>query len=157
MGQMICKLAASAVLVRIGWIDYRTMEIPDLLTAILGVFALADLAFFLGPSLAERGIGAICIALPMFLVCRMIPDAFGDGDILLLAVMGFYLGWKGVLAGVFTGFLIGGMEAFYLLGTGKVRWGEKTHVAFGPALCAGLIIALFYGDTMVSWYLGLFY
>lgn len=157
MAQIIWKLAASAILAGIGWIDQKTMEIPDLLTAILGVFALVDLAFFFGPSLADRGIGAICIAFPMYLVCRMIPGAFGDGDILLLAVMGFYLGWKAVLAGVFTGFLIGGMEACFLLMTGRVKWGENSHIAFGPALCTGLIIALFFGDTMVSWYLGLFY
>ena len=86
-----------------------------------------------------------------------IPGAFGGGDIKLTFVMGLYLGWKKVLLGMFLAVLIGGAEASWLLLTGKVKVGEGAHMAFGPALCLGFILAGWWGDVLVSSYLNLFY
>ena len=50
---------------------------------------------------------------------RFIDGAFGGGDIRLLAVMGFYLGWKMCLVGTVTGFFFGGLQAVILLISGR--------------------------------------
>ena len=70
--------------------------------------------------------------------------------------MGFYLGWRVLLPGVFLGFLLGGLEAVWLLASGRAKPGEGAHMAFGPALCLGLGISLFYGERIFFWYAGLF-
>lgn len=155
MRSRIPDLITAAVLVRIAWIDHKTMEIPDRLTILPVILAFVTMFLPGGPSFLERGIGALCIAAPMYLICLRIPEAFGDGDIFLIAAMGFYMGWKLLLFGVFSGFVLGGVEACCLLITKKIRWGEGSHIAFCPALCAGLLFALFFGDKVIAWYMGL--
>lgn len=154
---IILRILTSAVLTAIGWTDYKTMEIPDVLSFGLGLCAAA--AVFVCPEVPflDRCIGVFIVSVPMYLFCRVIEDAFGEGDMLLLSIMGFYLGWKALLVGTFLGFLIGGLQAAYLLKTGKVKRGENAHMAFGPALCAGLMAAQFYGVEIFMWYQGFFY
>jgi len=31
--------------------------------------------------------------------------------------------------------------------------GKKEHIAFGPFLCAGMVVALFFGTQIITWYL----
>lgn len=157
MKVIILRIAVSLLLAAIGWTDYKTMEIPDFLNFALGVCAFAALFIFPEIPVLERYIGAFCVSAPMYLLCLVIEDAFGEGDILLVGVMGFYLGWKALLAGTFLGFLIGGVQAVYLMKTGKAKPGENAHMAFGPALCFGLFIAQFYGMEIFRWYQGFFY
>lgn len=143
------------VLFLIAWIDWKTMEIPDQLNGI--ILVLAVLSGFCGESLiwTERFMGALCVSLPMYLMNRMIEDAFGGGDIKLCFGIGWYLGWKRMLTGGFLACMFGGLYASYLLISGKVHVGEGAHMAFGPALCAGFIIAILYGDTLLTWYMRL--
>lgn len=149
--------AVILVLCRIAWIDQKTMEIPDKLNGVVAAFAV--LSSFLGSDLdwKVRAIGACCISMPMYLGNCLMKDAFGGGDIKLCFGMGWYLGWKRMLVGAFLACMIGGIQASYLLISGKVRMGEGTHMAFGPALCAGFMIALLYGDHLFTWYMGLIF
>ena len=150
-GIVVCLLVMIAV------IDFKTMEIPDKLNLALGVCALCSIWMDVDIGLMDRLLGAVCVSLPMFLTCMVIPGAFGGGDIKLVFVMGLYLGWKSLLTGVFLGFLLGGMQALYLLLSGKVKAGKGAHMAFGPALCVGMVIAMFRGKELLGWYFGLFY
>lgn len=154
---IILRIVTSLLLAAIGWTDYKTMEIPDFLNFALGICAFA--ALFIAPEMPilERYIGAFCISAPMYLLCLVIEDAFGEGDIILVSVMGFYLGWRALLAGVFLGFLVGGIQAVYLLGSKRAAPGSHAHMAFGPALCFGLFIAQFYGMDIFRWYQDFFY
>lgn len=153
--QVFLNLLTAALLAVIAWTDYHTMEIPDGLNLTLGLCALAAVPVFPEIALMQRCVGAFCVFIPMFLLCLVIDDAFGGGDLKLVFVMGFYLGWRACLAGVFIGFLIGGLQAAFLLVSGRARYGERTHMAFGPALCAGFLVALIYGRQLFDWYFGL--
>lgn len=153
--QPLLTFAVAALLLTIALIDLDTMEIPDGLIISLGVCALASIWVFPEATLMQKCIGAFCVSAPMFLVCLLIPDAFGGGDVKLLAVMGFYLGWKVCLVGAFLGIMFGGVQAVYLLVTKKVKRGEGAHMAFGPALCAGIFLAQLYGAQIFQWYAGL--
>lgn len=148
--------AVIVALLLIAWIDQKTMEIPDWLNGT--ILGLGILATFCGDDFewSERLIGACCVSVPMYLMNLVIEDAFGGGDIKLTIGMGWYLGWKMMLVGSFLACMFGGLQATYLLIFGKVTMGERTHMAFGPALCAGFIIALLYGEEILTWYLGLF-
>ena len=157
MGKVIVTATVSILLFAVAWTDFKTMEIPDILFISLGVCALASTWVFPEIPVSERFTGAVCVSAPMYLLCLFMKDAFGEGDILLLLIMGFYLGRKALLTGTFLGFFFGGMEACFLLSTRKVKFGEHAHMAFGPALCAGLFLAQFCSQELIGWYMSFFY
>ena len=80
-------------------------------------------------------IGALCVSVPMFLLCLVIDGAFGGGDIKLMAAAGLFLGWQNTLLAMFFGIVFGGIYGIYLLAAKKA--GKKDHFAFGPFLCVG--------------------
>ena len=95
-------------------------------------------------------IGALCVSVPMFLLCLVIDGAFGGGDIKLMAAAGLFLGWQNTLLAMFFGIVFGGMYGIYLLAAKKA--GKKDHFAFGPFLCAGIVIAMLFGGPVLEWY-----
>ena len=145
------------LLLMIAWTDHKTMMIPDAYS--LALIVCGILAIVLQPEITiqERLIGCFCVSLPMYLMIILIPGSFGGGDVKLTFAMGFYLGWKQMYTGTFLALLIGGIEAVYLLASGKAKAGEGAHMAFGPALCAGFLLAMVWGQQLTSWYLGLFF
>lgn len=142
------------ILLAITMIDFDTMMIPNgLIIALIVPFGIMTV---LHPelSLMNRGIGILTISVPMYLLTLLIPDCFGGGDIKLIAVSGFLLGWKLVLLAFFISVLIGGGYAVYILLTKKM--GKGSHIAFGPYLCIGIMVSLLYGNEIIAWYLSLF-
>lgn len=147
------KLLNAAFIGLLVWVsicDWKTMEIPD--KCHLGILLLGLLDLFVRPELSviSRLIGAVCISLPMLLVTFVIPDGFGGGDIKLLFAGGFFLGWKRMLVSAFLGFLLGGAYGIGLLISR--RKGRKDQFAFGPFLCAGMLVAMFVGNSLFDWY-----
>lgn len=124
MEELLLKLVTVGLLAVIGWIDGRTMEIPYALSGALAICALADFFLFPGLPVGERLMGMVCVSVPMYTLCMVVKEAFGGGDILLLSIMGFYLGWRALLPGVFLGFLLGGLEAVWLLASGRQSLGR---------------------------------
>ena len=80
-------------------------------------------------------------------------DGMGGGDVKLLAMIGAFLGWKGVLFTIMASSLIGTVIGVTLM----VRSGKdmKMAVPFGPFLATGAIIYIFWGPRLVEWYLNL--
>nr|MCR5281941.1 prepilin peptidase [Lachnospiraceae bacterium] len=66
---------------------------------------------------------------------------------------GLLLGWKLILVAFFIGILTGGIYAIVMLAGKKI--GRKGHFAFGPYLCVGIGISLFFGSMLLSAYLSL--
>ena len=95
-------------------------------------------------------IGAVCVSVPMFLLCLAIDGAFGGGDIKLMAAAGLFLGWQNTLLAMFFGILGGGVYGMYLLAAKKAD--KKDHFAFGPFLCAGIVLAMLFGEPVLGWY-----
>lgn len=155
-GRLALALAAFFLLFLIAVQDAYTMEIPDLYALLLCLPALAAVWVFPETGLAARFIGAACVSLPLLAITLLLPGAFGGGDIQLMAVCGFLLGWKSCLAAFFLALLFGGAQAVFLLITGRAKAGEGAHMPFGPALCAGSFLALLWGGRIAAWYLGFF-
>ena len=146
----------SVLLLRIAYVDHKTLKIPDKLNLALGVCGLLSCIQDTDLAMMERMIGFAVISVPMYFLCLLIPDAFGGGDIKLTAVMGFYIGWKRMLAGAYLSFLIGGAQAVSILAGKRSQKEKTTHMAFGPALCLGTWIAMLWGNDLIPWYFGLF-
>ena len=78
------------------------------------------------------------------------PVAMGFGDAKLAAVLGALLGWQSLLVGLFAAFVIGAVGGV----VGRLAGGERV-VPFGPSLILGGLLALFFGQGIIGWYLGL--
>ena len=77
------------------------------------------------------------------------------GDVKLAVLLGLFLAfrsWDALWSGIFLAFLMGGTVSLLLLITR--RKGRKDAIPFGPALVVGTWVALAWGDSLVSWYLG---
>ncbi len=131
-------------------IDLRSYLIPNrLLLAGLAVglpLLLWSRAHPLSQALAGMGVlGGIMLG-----VALLARGGMGAGDVKLAGVMGFFLGPGPGLVALFVGFLAGavlGVLAMLLWGKGR-----KDYVPFGPALAAGGIVALFWGQRMWEYY-----
>lgn len=155
-GKIAVCLLVGAFLLLIALYDGLTMEIPDRYTLYLCIPTLISLFVFPQISLTQRLIGVICISLPMLLINLLIGGAFGGGDVQLMAVCGFLLGWQLTLVGFFFGLIIGSIQGIALLASGKAKIGEGAHMPFGPALCAGCYLSLLFGTPVLMSYLSLF-
>ena len=81
-------------------------------------------------------------------------EAMGRGDLKFLAAIGAFLGWRAVLFSLFGGSLIGSLVGLITLVAGKRVWSAK--LPFGPYLAFGALIWMFFGESLVRWYTGLF-
>jgi leader peptidase (prepilin peptidase)/N-methyltransferase len=75
-------------------------------------------------------------------------EAMGGGDIKMMAMVGAFLGWKGVLLTVFAASALGSLVYVPLL---LVRR-QKRHVPFGVFLAMGAVIVFVLGDAIIDWY-----
>ena len=143
--------AMCCVLVCVAFIDYDTMEIPDifnLIAAGIGVLSIfiTDYAVWY-----EHLIGLFVISVPMLIIALFVPGGFGGGDIKLMGACGLYLGWSNAVLAFFIGVVIGGVAAIRLIL--KKKKGRKDMIPFGPPLCVGVAAAMFAGDFLIDYYI----
>jgi leader peptidase (prepilin peptidase)/N-methyltransferase len=79
-------------------------------------------------------------------------EAMGGGDIKLMAMIGGFLGWKGVILTTFLGSLSGTIIGILLMLIKGREWGSK--IPFGPYLALGAFVTLLYGQEIFHMYLG---
>ncbi len=145
---------AGMILLAISVIDFRTMTIPNELVVALIIPAVAMAVLHPEVSLLSRLIGAVMVPGIMIVTNLIVSSSFGGGDIKLMFVAGFMLGLANSLLASFIGVVVAGIYAIYLIYSHKTT--IKAHIAFGPYLCLGIIISLFYGSQIIAWYLGMF-
>ncbi|MEG2429928.1 MAG: prepilin peptidase, partial [Oscillospiraceae bacterium] len=146
--------AFCVIIMTIAFIDYDTQTIPNVLIVFLAIISFVMAFFIKDIGILQRVIGFFTISLPMLLMSIVIPDSFGGGDIKLLAVAGFALGWANILLSFFIALMVSGVYLLYL--KAKKLFSKKEHIPFGPQLGIGIIIAFLYGENIITWYLGLF-
>ncbi|MBI2020273.1 prepilin peptidase [Candidatus Daviesbacteria bacterium] len=107
---------------------------------------------------AEGAIGAFLVALTiggLFLFLAKITGGrgMGGGDVKLGFLMGLGLGFPNALVALMGGFLSGAVVAIILIILGKKHFGQS--IPFGPFLVLGSLVALFWGNQIMGWYLRL--
>lgn len=76
-------------------------------------------------------------------------EAMGGGDVKMMAMVGSFMGWQGVLLTIFLGAL-GGTLIFLPLRLLKKR--EKEELPFGVFLAIGAGITYLVGPAIIEWY-----
>ena len=150
----ILAIAVGFILLAIAMVDIKTKEIPNGLIIALVPFALAMIWVQPWVSLLSQFVGFFVISVPMLVMALLVSGAFGGGDIKLMAVCGFLLGWQNALFAFVVAVLIGGSYAVFLVASGKK--GKKEFIPFAPALCTGVFVALLFGQMVLEFYFSLF-
>ena len=80
-------------------------------------------------------------------------EAMGFGDVKYMAMIGVFIGWKGILFTLFTASIIGTVVSL----PGKILNSDNAlnRIPFGPFLSLGALIWLFYGPQLLDWYINL--
>ena len=151
------------ILLCVAVIDQQTQEIPDRLVlagAIAGVlwvivarFTSLDIPH--APVLYDAALGVLAGGVPLLVLDKLSllifkKDGFGYGDVKLMAMAGVFLGWQLTLAAFFFAIVAAGAWGAFLLATKRARRGE--YIAFGPFLCAGVLLALWFGPWVLALY-----
>lgn len=97
------------------------------------------------------GFGLALVVLGVLYYCA--DGGMGLGDVFLAAATGFWLGLWPTLVMIMVAFILGGLVAVVLLLMGK---GRKTAVPFAPFLALGTLVAYWYGERIINWYIGMF-
>lgn len=147
------SFAVLGILTVVAFMDIDTLEIYDRFPALLLVCGAAAQFVFPGPGIASRLLGCVIVSLPMLLLALVVPGGFGGGDIKLMFGAGFFLGARLTVVAAFLGILLGGGFGALLLAAKKAD--RKTRFAFGPFLCIGIAAAMFFGERLADWYIGL--
>lgn len=142
-------------------IDLDLKRLPDALTLpsypiALGLLALGAALGSDSGDLLRAVLGGAAMFALYFALCFAYPAGMGFGDVKLAGVLGLSLGWLGWgvwAAGLFLGFLLGGLFGVALIALR--RGGRKTAVPFGPFMLLGVLLAVVAGQPLVDGYLRL--
>ena len=132
--------------------DYREFRIPNklILTGlVVRAVCLLPEAFMDGMGMLGALIDGVVAAVAMVVlcvVCMLISrGSMGMGDLKLLAVMGLYLGFEGMLYALFFSMLVAFISAVYLLLAKKKD--RKDAIPFAPYILLGTITSLILSGT----------
>jgi len=157
--EYVIELGFAAAMLVLIFIDYDHRILPNIIT-IPGTFIGLLLAFFRQPiTLTEALLGAVLGAGLLLAVAEVYfrlrkTEGLGMGDVKMMAMVGAFLGWKGVLLTLFAGSLLGSLVGLALMATqGKDL---KTALPFGTFLGMAATATLFVGSPLIDWYFNLF-
>jgi leader peptidase (prepilin peptidase) / N-methyltransferase len=139
------------VLVVISAIDLERRIIPNRI--VLPATAIVLVAQTLLHPGAEWLLAALAAALFLFVPLLVYPAGMGMGDVKLALLLGAMLG-RDVAIALMLGLIAGTAPAIVLF----IRHGSaarKKAIPFGPFLAVGGVTALFVGEAILDWYLGL--
>lgn len=144
-GLLFTLLTAVAV------IDWRIFEIPNGVNLAILALGAVQLAMDLG-NWKLYIIGMFSVSL-LFLVLWAVTKGagLGMGDVKLMAAAGLLLGWPRTVLAMLLGCILG--SVIHLI---RMRGGEGKRLAFGPYLSAGIMLAAWWGNSMILAYLSLF-
>ena len=154
--QALAAMAYSAILIALTGIDLRTSLLPDQLTypllwigLLLSVFGV-----FVAPVTAI--LGAVVGYLSLWSVYWLFKlatgkEGMGHGDFKLLAALGAWCGWQGVLPIVLISALVGAViGSAWLALRGRDR---ASPIPFGPYLALAGWVELLWGPQLIAAYL----
>jgi len=149
-------LSAAFLIIFVIDLDHKIIPDPISVSGIIVGFAAGFL-----PNMPLNWLGSligILVGGGLFLAIAEIGDrvfkkeSMGGGDIKLAAMIGAFLGWKGILMvlgiGSFLGALIGGLALILA----KNRESART-IPFGPFLVTAAMIVFYWGNDLLNAYL----
>lgn len=150
-------VVVSSVLICIFFIDLEHMLIFNRFTftvAVCGLVAAGLNTTRWYDHLIGAAAGAIVFLAIYFGSILIIKrEGLGFGDVKLAAAAGLLLGWQKFLLAMLIASVVGSIVLLVLRAVRKDEQGRE--YPFAPFIVAGMLFALFFGDPVINWYLGL--
>ena len=155
--QTLIYIILSSALIIIAFIDLNEQIVPDIISlpGIVIGFILSFLVPYISFVNSALGVfvgGGIILVIGLAGSLIFKKEAMGGGDVKLAAMIGAFLGWRYIIISLFLGFFLGALAGIVLI-LSKIKSREDT-VPFGPFIVLGSLITLFWGDKIISWYIG---
>jgi len=134
--------------------DFKYQEILDISIWPLAIF-LFDVNYFFNVFSIVNMLIAVLVGGGFFLLQYLISRGrwIGGGDIILGVLMGVILGWSNILLALFVAYILGGIIGAILLLLKKKQ--VNSEIPFGTFLVIGTLIAMWWGNRIVEWYVSL--
>ena len=172
-----CLICSALIVITV--VDWRTFEIPlgaNIFIFVIGIIKListmwVDSRYYqfycqhagIEPTFwqilngngkwLEYVLGFFMVSFVLWLIYVLSKGrAIGGGDVKLMAVAGLFLGWKLNLVALIFGCLYG--SVIHIIRMKKS--GEGKQLAMGPYLSAGIVTAMWFGNSIITWYSGFF-
>jgi len=147
-----------ASLTVVSFIDLSHRLIPDVISLPGILVGLAVSWFHPHMSFKDSLIGVLVGGGTLYLVASGYHlltkrEGMGGGDIKLLAMIGAFIGWRGVLFTILCSSFIGAVVGLALI-LASSEADSKYAVPFGPFLSLGAVIYTFWGKALINWYWG---
>jgi len=154
--ELLWYLILLCALLVISFIDFDHRIIPDVIS-LPGIVLGLSASYFLPITWFEAVLGAVVGGGLIFAVGSVggwvfKKEAMGGGDVKLMAMIGAFLGWKLALLTIFFASLVGAVIGIIQ----KIKTGQE-YIPFGPFLSLGAVFALFVGNPLIRWYVGLLF
>ncbi len=150
-----CLYIAVLVLVTATDLEHRLIPNRFILPAILLALVAGFIVNWMTWKVALLGgaVGLVFFAVAYGLAAVVYPGkvGLGMGDVTLATFIGLAVGFPSAIVAVVLGVLIGGLMSGILLVTRRVTL--QSALPYGPYLVVGGLVALFWGQAILKWYL----
>ena len=146
-------------------IDFDHKLLPDFVTVggmILGVVwngvdsALFGSWLFILDSVAGLVIGFGLMWLIRFIGGKVFKrEAMGMGDVFLMGAVGALFGPVAVLVTLILSSVFGSVIGVSLIALSKTKFRRFIEIPYGPYICMGCLVWMFWGPEIINWYLNL--
>lgn len=151
MKSILFTMLVCVILILIAVTDARQRRIPNILLGAFFIVVLFSAVVCPEVTWNSRVLGSVSVSVILLAATWIRPGAFGAGDVKLMAVSGLLLG----MAKNLTAFLFAVVLAAVYCLPGLVLGGRKrtAEIAFGPFLCIGIVMSIFWGEKFIQWYI----
>ena len=145
----------TAAMIALAMIDIEHYLLPDRITLSGVAFGLLVLPFLGWLPARELWLGAVLGAGILGLVAWgwywwKGVVGMGLGDVKMLAMVGAFLGFEGVVATLFMASLGGSLVGIFLMLVGRLKW--QSRLPFGVFLACGAVATLFFHQELIGGY-----
>jgi leader peptidase (prepilin peptidase)/N-methyltransferase len=152
------RLVFATALIVLFMIDLEHQLLPNVIT-LPGIVVGLAFSFVAPPGPADSALGVLlgggvlyAIAAAYYLLRK--EEGMGMGDVKMLAMVGAFLGWRAVLLTLVLSSFAGAVIGMALVGL--QRGSMRYALPFGTFLAVGALIAMLFGEDLLTWYFGYF-
>jgi leader peptidase (prepilin peptidase)/N-methyltransferase len=134
----------------VSFVDLAHMIIPDAVT-LPGIVVGAAIGLLPSSIGFANAVAGACLGGGIFfLITFVYPAGMGGGDVKLIAMIGAFVGWQGVLATIILSAFCGAACGLTLILLGLKE--RRDPVPFGPFLAIGGTATVLWGEALLAWY-----
>ena len=158
-----------ALMIAGSFIDFDHQLLPDFTTVggmVLGLVSNAYFCFFywgefLWKNFLVYSVGGLALGFGLLWLIRWLGskafkrEAMGMGDVFLMGADGALFGPVAVLFTLIVSSILGTIVGVGMILAAKAKFGKFVAIPYGPYICAGCLVWMFWGPQIVNWYLSL--